>query len=442
MPKTEFIARAKTGVLVAAIAAFVLCGCGPESKPAAKPESPPIRVAVHPAGAHPMERVVTALGSLQAMDRATVSIKTTGRLRLLHVDVGSPVKAGDVLAQVEPRDYELRVQQSAALLAQARARLGLPLQGDDDTVDLESVSTVREAKALFEEATRTQERIRRLQSEKISSQAELERAEADYQVTMNRYHDAMQEARERKAILAQRRAEYDIARQQLSDTSLRAPFDGVVQERITNVGEFLAGGSPVLSLVRVDPLRIRLEIPERQAHQIRTNQPVRVRFEGLTNLHTGVISRVSPALDERTRMLVVEAELRNPGNLRPGAFVRADVVTEPAQPALAVPSESIITFAGTEKLLVVQTNRAVERRITTGRRLGGWVEVLAGIKAGDPIVRRPTGVAAGDRVEVDASATGSESPAAATPANPAKTGTPATPAAPGGSVPAGTNGTH
>ena len=232
MPKTEFIARARVGArsLAAAIAAVAnLCGCNPESKPASKAEAPTVRVAIQPASAHPMERIVTALGSLQAMDRATVSIKTTGRLRLLNVDVGSPVKAGDVLAQVEPRDYELRVQQANALLAQARARLGLPLQGDDDNVDLESVSTVREAKALYEEATRTLERIRRLQSEKISSQAELERAEAEYQVTMNRYHDAMQEARA-----------YGFERVRAEQMALQQTAFAKQQEKIAHLQKFIA----------------------------------------------------------------------------------------------------------------------------------------------------------------------------------------------------------
>lgn len=401
------------GLPTLGLAAFLLLGCKPGVPSAKREAKAGVPVEVVSATLRPMDRTVTALGSLQAMDRATVSIKTTGRLKLLSVDVGSPVKAGQVLAQIEPRDYELRVQQSAALLAQARARLGLPIEGDDDAVELEKVSIVREAKARFEEAEKTLERVRRLQSEKISSEAELERAQAEHQVTLNRYRDSLQDARERQSVLAQRRAEFEIAKQQLTDTSLRAPFEGVVQARLTNVGEFLTSGSPVLELVRVDPLRLRIEVPERQAPQIKVGQRVLMSFEGDTNAQAGEISRVSPALDERTRMLVAEAEFRNPGTLRPGAFARAEIVTETGTPALAVPLEALLTFAGTEKVLLVQTNRAVERRVVTGRRQAGWVEVLQGVKAGDPVIRKPAGLQNGDPVQATTGRlTATETPAA------------------------------
>src|SRR5690606_4221432 len=108
---------------------LVITGCGRGEARSVQPEggTEPAAVRVTPVGLRPMERTVTVLGSLMAMDWATLSIKTSGRLKTLNVDVGSTVKAGDVLAQVEPRDYELRLQQAEALLAQARARVGLPL---------------------------------------------------------------------------------------------------------------------------------------------------------------------------------------------------------------------------------------------------------------------------------------------------------------------------
>lgn len=353
------------------------------------------------AGMRPMERVVSALGTLRAMDRATLSIKTTGRLRALHVDVGSVVRTGDVLAELEPRDYELRVQQSAALLAQARARVGLPLEGTDDDVDLERLSFVREARALYDEAIRNLDRVRRLQTDRISSEAELERAQAEHDVTRSRYLDALQEARERQAVLAQRRAEHEIARQQLADAALRAPFDGVVQERLTNAGEFLSAGSRVLTLVRTDPLRLQADIPERHAYLVRVGQPVRMVLEGDSHRYAGILARVSPELDGRTRMLRVEAEFPNPGHLRSGAFARVDIVVEQASPALAVPEEALVTFAGTEKVFLALTNRVVEQRLETGRREAGWVEIRRGLKAGDPVIRRPAGLRAGDPVRTE-----------------------------------------
>lgn len=347
-----------------------------------------------------MERSVTVLGTLRAMDRATLSVKTSGRLNSLLVDVGSFVRAGDVLAQIEPRDYELRVRQAGALLGQARARLGLPVEGNDDDVEEEETSVVRQARALYEEARQNLERIDALQSERILSEAELERAKAEAEVTQNQYLDALQEARERQAVLAQRRAELEIARQQLSDTSLRAPFEGVVQERLTNIGEFLSAGSPVLTLVRTDPLRLQADIPERLAHLIRTGLVVRMTLDGDTNQYSGILARVSPALEERTRMLRVEAEFHNPGHLRPGRFARAQIVVEEALPTTVVSKDAVVTFAGTEKAFLISSNVVVERRLTLGRKEDGRVEVLGGLQPGDRVVLNPGGLQPGNRVEV------------------------------------------
>ncbi len=374
-------------------------GCGESQSGAGKTrDKAGVPVTTVEASLRPMERTVTALGTLQAIDRATVSIKTTGRLRTFSVDIGSAVRAGDVLVQIEPRDYELRIKQTEALLAQARARLGLTVEGGDDKVDIEKVSTVREAKALLAEAEKNVARFRRLQLEKISSEAEMERAQADYLVNLNRYEDSLQDAREKQAVLAQRRAELEIARQQLTDTSVRAPFDGVVQQRLTSMGEFVAAGSAVLVLVRVDPLRLRAEVPERLASQIRAGQLVRLALDGDTNSYVGSLQRISPALDERTRMLTVEAEIANPGHLRPGAFAKAAIVVQDAKPALVIPEDAIVTFAGTERALTIATNTAIEKRITTGRRENGFVEVLKGLRPGERVIRRPEGIQSGDPV--------------------------------------------
>ena len=399
MPKRRTMsALTKPLPALACLCLLGLAACGDRSTAGKRPVKPPVQVTTAEAALRPMEQTVSALGTLLAIDRATVSIKTTGRLRAFNVDIGSAVKAGDILVQIEPRDYELRLKQTEALLAQARARLGLTVEGGDDDVDIEKVSGVREAKALLGEAEKNVARSVRLQKEKISSEAELERAQADYQVNLNRYQDSIQDVRERQALLAQRRAELEIARQQLSDTSVRAPFDGVVQQRLASMGEFVSSGSAVLVLVRVNPLKLRAEIPERQSSRIRPGQLVRLSVDGDTNSYEGTLQRVSPALDERTRMLTVEAEIPNPGHLRPGAFAKAAIMVETAAPALAIPEEAIVTFAGTERALTISTNTALEKRITTGRREKGWVEILDGLKPGERVILKPGGLQSGDPV--------------------------------------------
>jgi multidrug efflux pump subunit AcrA (membrane-fusion protein) len=98
----------------------------------------------------PMERAIPVTGTLAAQERATLSVKIPGRLQAISVDLGSTVKAGDLIAQLERDDYELRLKQAAAAVAQARAVLGLPVDGSDERIDPEKVSIFKQAKAVFD----------------------------------------------------------------------------------------------------------------------------------------------------------------------------------------------------------------------------------------------------------------------------------------------------
>jgi RND family efflux transporter MFP subunit len=347
-----------------------------------------------------MERILTVTGALAALDQATISSKISGRLRTISVDLGSKVRKGQVIAQLEPKDYQLRVQQSEAALAQARARLGLAPEANDETVNIEETGTVRQARALLEEAGLKRERSLVLFRNGVLSQAELDAVEAAYKVAQSRHQDAIEEIRNRQALLVQRRSELELARQQLIDTSISVPFDGVVQEKQAVIGEFLAAGAPVVTIVRMDPLRMRAEVPERDAPSIRTGQEVRVTVEGDSTVHTGNIVRLSPAIATQSRMLVVEAEVRNNGALRPGSFARAEIVADAQTTASAVPTNTIVAFAGIEKVVLIQDGKAVEKPISTGRRSGDWTEVLSGLNVGDTVVINPGNLQSGQTVTV------------------------------------------
>lgn len=348
-----------------------------------------------------MERTIPATGTLAPVESSTISTKVAGRLQRLEVDIGSPVNQGDLIAQVEPRDYELRLQQSAAALAEARAALGLPLESDGENVNVEAVSSVKQAKAVFDEAVKNLDRIRSLTEARVASTSELDTAQAGHQVARTRYDAALEDARARLAALAQRRAEFEIARKQLSDASIRAPFAGSIQTRMANMGEYVAAGAPIVRLVKTDPLRLRLEITERHSTLVRQGQLARLSVEGDTNVYTGQISRLSPALNETNRMLLVEADVPNPGLLRGGLFARAEIVVREKQPSLSVPTNALVTFAGIEKVVTVVENKAVEKPVTTGRRGPGWVEILSGLAPETLVVLDPGGLRTGQPVVVE-----------------------------------------
>ena len=348
----------------------------------------------------PFGETVTANGTLAAYDQTTVSVKVPGRVRVISVDLGSVVSRGQVIATVDSEDYRLRVQQAEASLAQARARLGLSPEGNDDRVDPEQTATVRQARAMLDEARFNRDRAARLVEQGIIAKAEFDSATSVFKVAEGRYQDAYEEIRNRQGVLAQRRSELALARQQLKDTNVIAPLDGIVQEKRTSVGEYLAAGAPLVNIVRMDPLRLRAEVPERESRAIQTGQDVRVTVEGDTNIYLGKIMRLSPVIAEQNRMLVVEADVRNNGKLRPGSFAHAEIVTNDAKMAVTVPNNAIVTFAGIEKVIVVQNGKALEKPITTGRRNAEFTEIVAGISVGEKVIVDPGNLQSGQAVEV------------------------------------------
>ncbi len=390
--------------------AVVLAGCGPakqDGKGKGKDGAPvftgpPRPVQVSKAQMQGLERTIAAVGALAAYEQATLGVKVSGRMQSVSVDIGSVVKKGQLIAQLEKREYEVKLMQAEALLAQARAKLGLPLGGDDDTVEPTQTSIVREAAAVLEEAKKSRERVLKLSKEGVSSQSELETVEAAYEVAVNRQRDAMEEVRNRQALLAQRRAEVAIARQQLEETAIKAPFDGIIQERRASQGEYLSVGAPVATVVRSDILRLKLDIPERRASLVKEGQPVRLTVTGDTNLYLGEIKRLSPIVSELNRMLQVEADVPNPGRLRPGFFAQADIVVNTDEPALTVPLDALVTFAGVEKVVTIKEGKAQERPVSSGRRGANWVEILTGLKPGEAVVRNPGNLRTGEPVAIKA----------------------------------------
>lgn len=349
----------------------------------------------------PLERTTAALGSLVAFDQATISVKVPGRLRTIAVDLGSLVQRGQLIAQIEPQDYQLRVQQSEAAVAQARVRLGLPATGTNDHIDEDQTSAVRQARVLAEEARANRDRLATLLEQGITPRAQVDTAEASYKVALSRLEDAREEIHNRRAVLVQRRSELEIARQQLTDVSVYAPFDGAIQEKRASVGEYLAAGAPVATIVRMDPLRLRADVPEREVPSIRVGQTVRVTTEGDPHVYTGRIARLSPSITPQNRMLLVEAEVKNTnGALRPGSFARAEIVTDERGMSLTVPTRSIINFAGIEKIIVVKDGKAVEKSITTRRRTTEWTEVVSGVTVGEAVILEPGNLQSGQAVTV------------------------------------------
>jgi len=388
------------------------CGCQQDAKPraegAARAGEPSAAREVRLAHAVPstFEKVIEIGGTLAADEQVTVAAKVAGRLALIDVDLASPVKQGQRLAQIETTDYELGVQQAQAALWQARAQLGLPPSGGA-RIEVDAMAVVRQARGTLEEARANCARMEKLAGEGLAPQADLDAARAALVRAEASLESAREEVGLRQAQMRQRESELEIARQRLADTIIASPLDGFVQARRASRGEYLAAGAPVVEVVRVDPLRLRLAVPEREAVELKAGQPVIVRVTAQSGAsdapieHIGVVARLAPSLDAQSRSLLIEADIRNDGALRPGNFVQARIVVG-QRTVLAVPESAIVTFAGLQKVILVEDGKAVERPVTTGDTRGDDVEVVSGLRAGEAVVEEPGLLQQGQPVRVSA----------------------------------------
>lgn len=396
--------RLQTIVLTAGVSMLMLSGCSSEraaTAAGAKPGSVPARkVQLAEAKLDTISRSVEVNGTLAAQDQVAVAFKVAGRIDRLPVDLGDLVKQGQLIAGLDQTDLKLAVAQAEAALQQARARLGLSGSQGDERVVVEQTPSVMQAKAALEEARLNRDRARQMLDQKLIAKADYDTANANFQIAEGRYQDSIEEIRNRQATLAQRRSELELARQRLADAELRAPISGAVLMREGSVGQYVAPGTSVVTIVRMSPLRLQLPVPERAAAGVRIGQSISLAVENDSNRYTGIVSRLSPAIDPANRTLLVEASIPNEsGRLKPGSFVQASLITQSGDQAIFVPGTSVVVFAGIEKVFLVEDGKSVERLVRTGRRDDGRVEIVEGLKPGERVVVKPGSLVGGAPVE-------------------------------------------
>jgi RND family efflux transporter MFP subunit len=386
---------------------LVVAGCGrrdgtTKAAQAADDDSPPT-VAVLTAGLHNWPHVVRVQGTLLADEHAVIGAKVAGRVEAVHVDLGTEVEPDEALLTLDTEELKMQVRESEAQLAQACAKLGLTAADDEAEVDPYEVSTVQEEKALRARARSNLKRGQALAASKSISVEELQDREAILGVADARYATAINVVHEQIALIGVRRAVLAQAKQTLQDAEIRAPFHGIVQERHVAPGAYMQVGQPVVTLVRIDSLRFRGGVPEREAVQLQVNQEARIEVEGYPEAIEAEVSRISPAMNPANRALCVEVDVPNARKrFRAGLFAEAEITVDPHAQTLAVPAAAISEFAGVEKVWVVEDGKAAQRVVRTGRRSEAWIEILQGLKAGEVFVRdartaRPGPVTIGSR---------------------------------------------
>jgi RND family efflux transporter MFP subunit len=374
--------------LLAAIGLLSGCGGDDAASTAAKPELPAIRAEVLAVAPQVWPTMVLSQGTLIADEVATIGAKVSGRVDKVHVDLGDEVKSGSPLVTLDRAEFELHVMQAEAQLGQARAAVGL---GPDDPVEKlvpENSPPVREQRALWDESKAKADRYRQLLAQNAVPQIEANQFISAEQVAAARYAAALNGTNEKIAMIHVRASELALARQQLAESVIVAPFDGMIRERLVAPGSFVQVGQSAVTLVRTSALRFRGMMPEVHAQRLALGQEVRLQIESFPEDCVAKVTRISPALDDLSRALLFEAELDNSeGRLRSGLFALASVVLDSKAQAIAVPKSALVEFAGVEKVWKVVDGAAREQTVLTGRRRDGGIEIISGLAAGDVILK-------------------------------------------------------
>jgi membrane fusion protein, multidrug efflux system len=352
------------------------------SQPTATPT--PVDVATAPAVTRNLQRDVEVVGSFAADEEVVVSAQAAGELSQLNVDFGGYVSQGQVIATIDQRDAKLKVEQAEATLKQTVARLGMK---EGEKFDSNQNADVRVAKSQLDWAKLELDR-----SVKLIEKGDIPRSSYDEKVTNHnlaqaRYQAALDSVNQQLAAVEQQKAALALAKKALADTVVRSPIRGAVKEKHASRGSYLMVNGKIVTLVKINPLRLRADIPESSVAAVRTGQTINVTVDAFPNrTFTGRVVRIGPSLDEKTRALTVEAEVANSGNLlRPGMFAKSRLITSANAPAVMVPQRAVVTVAGLSKVFVIENGKAVERVVKTGATDGDLIEIVEGVKDGEAV---------------------------------------------------------
>jgi multidrug efflux pump subunit AcrA (membrane-fusion protein) len=391
--------------LLAASLAITTASCGgsraqsnakANANAAATPQA--VEVTTAPAVSRNLPRFIEATGSLAADVQTDVAPTVGGRVVSVNVDLGSFVQQGQVLVQLDPADARLRLEQSRASLQQAEsgvqqaeARLGLTPGQKFDPV---RVAEVRAAKTAYDLAEKQLQRFEKLIESGDVSRSAFDQQKAQRDQLREQYQAALTQANQSYAAVQIARAAANAARVSVSqaekglrDVTVYAPISGYVSDRPADVGEYVSTSSKVATVVRTNPMRVRIDIPEQAISNVRPGQSVSVSVSDYPDrAFAGRVARVSPNVSAQSRTLTVEAEVENGENLlKPGQFATVRVLLPQTDPAILVPARAVRTDNGTSRVYVIKDGVAHERLVATGQAEGDLIEVKGNVAADDAV---------------------------------------------------------
>jgi len=382
----RFLSSTGCAAAVAAVVLVACTGCSKsESAQARGRDDAPKPVKVERVREEAVRRSIEVVGTLAAVDEVTISSEAEGRVSKLLADLGDRVRAGQTLMELDAEKLQYNLEQQKAALARALAKYGA--SDSRHLPPIERTPDVIKAQAELVQAKQGFDRAEELLKRQLVPRQTLDDAQAMLQSKQASYDSALQNAKNLRADIDASEATAKLADRQLRDTTIRAPFDGYVQKRLVNLGEYVKVQTPVMAVVRVDPLKVTAEIPEKMAPWVGIDQAVDLHVDAYPDKTiTGKLSRISPSVNTSTRAFPFEALVPNrDALLKPGTFARVRIVSSRVDQVMTLSYAALQYRYGVNRVFLIDGDRLVVRELQVGERLGDRIEIMSGVKAGDTV---------------------------------------------------------
>ena len=336
----------KVNIFMAVASSLLLAGCGHETGRPNSSNLPTATVRAQPV--ERQQRVATeeVVGTVRAKLRSVLEAKVSGKIDQMLVVPGQRVKRGELIAHIEAREIQARLDQALAVRTQVEG-------------DLKRYASLLEQKIL---------------------------AQSEYDAAQSRFKVADASVQEAETLLGY--------------TQVTAPFDGVITRKLTDVGDLAQPGKPLLEMEDSRTLRLEADVPEAVIGKLALGDKLPVRISAIESELEGVVSEISPAADPNSRTFLVKLDLPNMAGIRAGQFGRVAMPVGKTS-SLRVPAAAVVVRGQMELVFVVSDGKAQLRLIKTGKRIDSDVELVSGVDAGETVVvGGATGLLDGQPVEV------------------------------------------
>jgi len=360
----------------------------------ASPTPAAIQISSTSAVTRQLPRFFEANGSLAPNQQTDVAAETSGKVAAVGVDLGSSVRRGQMIVKLDDADFRIKVDQAQAQLEQARATL----RQNEAKIGLrpgqkfnpELVPEVKAAASALELAEKNLKRYEKLVETGDISRSAYDQQKSQRDQLAEQHQALIHLAQQNYATVANSQAAVDaaatqvsLAKRSLGYTVVVAPMAGYVSDRPADLGEYVSPQQKVATIVNLNPLRVRIDIPEQAISQIHVGESVSVSVTAYPDRNfAGRVARVAPNVTTASRTLTVEADVENPqAELKPGQFATVRILLPQTEPAVLVPQRALRTISGSTYVFVIKNGHVEQRLVQSGQNEGDLIELKSGVAA-------------------------------------------------------------